>query len=53
MEDDKDLPYTIFEKVPGKPQLLKLAPLHPPKEEDVALGPQFPLAGTPIKYPLG
>lgn len=50
---EKDLPYTIFTKVPGKPQMLKLAPVHPTQEDEPVSGEQFPLAGKTKQYPLG
>lgn len=49
---EKDLPYTILEKVPGKPQMLKLAPVHEPEKEHVP-GVQFPLMNSVPSYPLG
>lgn len=53
-KEDESLPYTIFTKVPGKPQMLKLAPVHDIQEEE-ATGEvrQFPLKGVIQTYPLG
>lgn len=51
--DDPNLPYTIYTKVPGKPQLRKMAPVIPDSEKRVPTGPQFPLAGVTVQYPLG
>jgi hypothetical protein len=51
-KEDEDLPYTIFTKVPGKPQMLKLAPVYGVEEEPVR-EKQYPLAGVPTIYPLG
>lgn len=49
--DDPSLPYTVFTKVEGKPQLLKKAPVHVPEPEPVR-GEQYPLTGVATKYPL-
>lgn len=51
-EEEKDLPYTILTKVPGKPQMLKLAPVYETKEEPARVE-QYPLARVSSKYPLG
>lgn len=44
--------YTILTKEPGKPQMLKLAPVAPPEPEPER-AEQYPLSGVSIKYPLG
>lgn len=51
-KDDESLPYTIFTKVPGKPQMLKLAPTYETEQEPARVE-QYPLARVSNTYPLG
>ena len=47
---ETERPYTVLTKVPGKPQMLKLAPVFVVGEKPKSR--QFPLRGTNQSYPL-